>query len=124
MAEEFPPSLSPVNLLAYLYNAFGVCGCSELDVVVGEVRSILEWHANGEDRCPYAEVYPGRPGLFYLMAGLLDALGLSEHGIAIRHPWLTERGKVLLDALRAVPVEEIEEAVGTAYDGAWYGERK
>lgn len=118
---EFPDELTPLNLRAYFVNAFGACGCSGLESMLGEVVWFLEWHADSvRGRRPWEMVYPTR-GLFYIMAGLFDNLGLSEHGTAIRHPWLTESGERLLEALRATSAKEIEGAQGEAYDGLWYG---
>lgn len=116
------PELTPINLKAYFYNNFGACGCSELDEMLATVTSLLAWHDEPMEKRPrYNELYDGNTGIFYLLAGLLDNLGLVEHGYSIRNPWLTVEGMDLLEALRKTSYEEIEEASGEAYDGLRYG---
>lgn len=117
---NFPDTLTPLNLKAYLTIAFNICGCTEFDLVLAEIKSLLQWHNSGSDRPSYETLFAGNAGVFYLLAGYLDQLRLCEHGTAIRHPWLTEDGKRLLTALEQITVEEIENAKGEAYDGLWY----
>jgi len=121
VARGLPLDLTPLNIKAYLYNNLGLCGCSELDEIVAVLLRLLEWHG-GDKETRYDELFPGNVGVFYLLAGMLDGLGLSEHGTAIRHPWLTEDGKRLLAALRRHPAQEIDDASGEAYDGCHYGD--
>jgi len=117
--EKLPADLTPINLLAYLYNAWGKCGCSETDEMVASLIRLLEW-MEGDKSTRYDALYP-EIGTFYLLAGRLDALGLTEHGTAIRYPWLTDDGKRLLAALKSTDPEAIENADGEAYDGLSYG---
>lgn len=67
-----PADLSAVNLRAYLGHAFGLCGCSELDAVHATLLRLLEWHAN-KDKPMYDTLY-SEPGVFYILAGLLESL--------------------------------------------------
>jgi len=117
--EKLPADLTPLNLQAYLYNAWGVCGCSETDEMVKSLQRLLEW-MEGDKSTRYDALYP-EIGTFYLLAGRLDSLGLTEHGTSIRYPWLTDEGKRLLSALQSTTPEAIEEAQGEAYDGCTYG---
>lgn len=117
--ECLPEHLTPINILAYMYNALGKCGCSETDEMITSLRKLLEW-VGSDGAIQYDALYP-EIGVFYLLAGRLDDLGLIEHGISIRFPWLTDDGKRLLDALKTIEPETIEAAVGEAYDGVYYG---
>lgn len=123
--QKLPEDLSPLNLQAYFFNAFGACGCSEIDEMHAALLRLMEWHDTrenpGHDREPYTAIYP-EIGLFYLMAGMLRRLGLSEHGVAIRCPWLTQDGERLLDAMRRITPEAMDAASGEAYDGCHYGD--
>lgn len=119
MNQELPESLTPLNIKAYLYNAMGACGCSEIAAMAEELTAILKWTDVLEERAPYESLYPRR-GTFYIVAGILDRLGLSEHGVAIRCPWLTPDGKRLLAALEACTPESVDTATGIAYDGNTY----
>lgn len=86
-ATSLPPEWTPLNLQAYLCNAFGACGCSDIAAMRATLLRLLEWHASEKmTRCE--DLYPD-VGIFYLLAGQLDALGFAEHGISIRGPWLT-----------------------------------
>lgn len=116
---QLPADLSPINIKAYFCHNFGACGCSDLEAMIITVRDLMEWHASINDRKRYSELYDDE-GIFYLLVGKLDDLGLGEHGTAIRHPWLTQNGKRLLEALRNTEPSEIENATGTAYDGLYY----
>lgn len=117
--EKLPAHLTPLNLQAYLYNAWGACGCSETAEMVKSLQRLLEW-IGGDKKESYDTLYP-EIGTFYLLAGRLDSLGLTEHGTAIRYPWLTDEGKRLLSALQATTPEDIECSQGDAYDGCYYG---
>ena len=121
--ERLPVELTPINIRAYFHNAFGACGCSEIGEMVISIKTLLEWCGEKGTRVRYSELYPDL-GIFYLMVGLLDSLGLIEHGTAIRYPWVTREGKRFLEALNITSVSEIEDASGEAYDGLWWGEIK
>lgn len=117
--EKLPPDLTPVNILAYLYNAWGNCGCSETSEMVKSILRLLEW-VDGGRKTKYDTLYP-EIGVFYLLAGRLDSLELIEHGSSIRSSWLTCEGKRLLGALKSTCPDAIEHAAGEAYDGCSYG---
>lgn len=116
--DKLPEELSPVNLKAYFYNNFGACGCSDLSSMIDAVLKLLRWHEMSP-RTHWEDLYK-EPGVFYLLAGLLDSLGLAEHGGSIRHPWLTADGARLLSALNTTDSGVIEDAGGLAYDGLQY----
>jgi hypothetical protein len=118
-----PDDLGPLNLKAWLYNNLGFCGCTDMGDAIGALLKLLEWHDDDMTaREPWGTLYRDGEGLFYLLAGFIDVMGLSEHGSGIRHPWLTASGKRLLAALKAHTPEQIESAYGEAYDGCTYGE--
>ena len=108
-----------MNIKAFLSNEFHACGCTNLEAVIAVLRPLMEWHDAVKERQPYSALYP-HEGIFYLLAGILDAAGLAEHGTAIRCPFLTDAGKLFIKALRETPIADIEAAEGVAYDGLWY----
>lgn len=111
--DTLPADLSPVNLRVWMQDAFGLCGCSELARCVVELRGLLEWcGAKPKERGGWEDLYKPE-AVFYFMVGALDRLGLAEHGVAVRHPFLTPEGKRLLEALRATTGEAIAEAETT-----------
>ncbi len=118
---NLPESLTPLNIHAWLMNAGFLCGCSEIGPVVKTLKFMLEWHESPAKSKDYQKLFHGDAGVFYILAGILDDLGLAEHGGSVRFPWPTEKGKALLEALRATSVEEIENAHGEAYDGVHHG---
>lgn len=122
---KLPADLTPLNIHAWLSNVGFTCGCSDGVAVIETLRKFLEWH-DAKDRweknMSYETVLPGQEGAFYIIAAVIDDLGLAEHGSSIRAPWLTDDGKRLLDALRKYKPEEIDELpLAEAYDGISYG---
>lgn len=115
-----PDFTKPVDIQAFFYRKLGACGCSDLEAMISVVRDLLQWMADFKERPSYEQLFGGNTGVFYLLAGMLDHAGLTEHGSSIRHPWLTDMGKQLLNALTTIPAEQIEESEGVAYDGATY----
>jgi hypothetical protein len=113
----------PVDILAFIHQSFGICGCSELAVIIEELKLILDWAGTEMSFRPaYNSLYTtalftSRDGIFYLIAGMVDKAKLIEHGTAIRCPWLTDTGKAFLAGLNKYTVEQIDEAKGEAYDG-------
>lgn len=86
----------------YIESIFGVCGCSEIKPICKTLVKILEWaNADIDNRLRYDSLFDD-VGIFYLLLGMCDQAGLIEHGVSIRHPWLTEEGKVLLSDLRSL----------------------
>lgn len=117
-----PDFNKPIDILAYFYNEFNACGCSEIEEMLSEAKRFLTWASNDISTRPnYQTLYPGSPGAFYLIAGIFDNAGMIEHGTSIRCAWIEEKGKKLLSALYRFTIEEIGEANGTAYDGCDYG---
>lgn len=113
-----PDDLTPLNLRAWLTTHMGLCGCTDVAEMLPVLVDLLQWHA-AQTRPRYDTLYP-QPGMFYLLAGWLDHLGLAEHGTAIRQPWLTAEGRRLLAALEATTPDAIQYAEGEAYDGVYY----
>ena len=108
-----PDYTKPVDVLAFLQHAFGACGCSDMEELIGPIYDIL-------DRVVSGEADP-QDGLFYIVAGILTNWGLIEHGTSIRSSWVTPEGLKLLATFDNFSVDDIEEASGEAYDGLWYG---
>lgn len=115
-----PDFTKPVDVCAFFFNEIHACGCSELDLMIYEVKRVLEWAASDiMTRPDYTKLYHSG-GVFYIVAGLLNSAGLLEHGSSIRCSWITEKGRTLLDALNKFSAYEIEFPDGTAYDGCYY----
>jgi len=111
----------PVDIQAFFYNEFGACGCSDLEAMINVVKGLLEWMSeNIMERPGYEKLFNGNEGVFYLLIGRLDNLGLSEHGVSLRCSWITKRGQEFLKAIQTFSVEEIEYSEGEAYDGLSY----
>ena len=77
------------------------CGCGDPDAAWGEVLKELERlvavHKQGFDK---QEAEPERSGLWYILAYLLDFVGLTEHGSTIHYAWLTDEGTAALEFLQ------------------------
>jgi hypothetical protein len=116
---QLPEDLSALNLRAFLTNEFGACGCSELETMLDVLKSLLTWVGMGGGRVDWNKLY-SNPGIYYLLMGALDRLGLTEHGISIRHPWLTPDGTRFLAALMALKPGDVDAANGEGYDGIYY----
>jgi len=117
-----PEELTPINLKAYFYNAFNMCGCWEFGPVHYNILFLLKWLKTNSEENPkksYETLYDS-VGIFYLLVGIFDRLNLIEHGISIRCAWLTNNGKRLLEALLKYSPEEIDSAEGKAYDECEY----
>lgn len=117
--EKLPKDLTDINLLAYLYNAWGKCGCTETDEMAKTITRLLEW-VDSEKFVGFDKLYP-ESGIFYILIGRMDCLDLVNHGTSLRYPFLTPDGERLLAALKATTPENIEAASGKAYDGCRYG---
>ena len=79
-----------------LYDELSFCGCFDYDIVLKEFADVLEWAAQPiDDRKSYTELYTN-PALAYIILGVLNDANLIEHGCAIRHPWITEKGEGFL----------------------------
>ena len=121
-AESSKPDFTkPIDLLAYFYEELGACGCSDLEAMITVVRSLLAW-IDDKNKPGFESLFSGSTGVYYLLVGRLDALGLCDHGFTIRFPFLTESGRALLNALNTVDAQTIEDASGEAYSGFWYEE--
>lgn len=120
-ADELPAELSAVNLKAWFFYAFGLCGCMGLSLVHDEVVAFLEWVEATEHQPGYERLFAGNVGVFYLIAGQFDKLKLIEHGTSARHPFLTQDGKRLLFHLGEHSGDDVDGATGVAYDGCEYG---
>jgi len=117
---DLPDEFTPINLKAYLFQAFGVCVCTEFGPIIKELRKLLEWHAEDILERPSYDTLYEDTGTFYLLASQLSDLSLTEHGASIRCAWLTPYGERLLKALRETTAEELRSASGRSYTGFHY----
>jgi hypothetical protein len=119
---KLPKELTPLNLKAWLYEGAGLlCGCSDHWAVINTLGGLLTWfNTDCVERESYDKLFGGNTGLFYLLAGVLDDLGLQEHGTSCRVGFLTDDGKRLLKAITSLTEEQWDSAVGEAHDGVHY----
>ena len=91
------------DLVAWLCHWFSYCACGEEIAVVKTIVEVLDW-ATTKDKSgfTYKKVLSGEVGAFYLVICQLNVLGLVERGTSIRYAWITENGKKVLDALKAI----------------------
>jgi hypothetical protein len=80
---------------------FDFCGCVE-DVATLRMIQLLRLiplpYESGEGIEKMCADLGESEAIVYIMLSYLDKLGMIEHGISIRHPWLTDKG---LECLRA-----------------------
>lgn len=119
--EREPDLTSPTDIHAIFVNEFGACGCSNMAAMINVVRDVLEWIGSDMDTRPSYDTLFERDGTYYIIVGTIDVLGLSEHGVSIRNPWLTEWGETFLLALQTIDGASIADCPhGEAYDGIYY----
>lgn len=92
------------------------CGCGTPEDALTFIRDALRaapWHE------PAGKAFWGRydDGAAHILAGVLDDLGLVEHGGSWYSSWLTEQGKRVLATIEAIPGD----GIGEMYD-AWSNE--
>lgn len=99
----------PADIHAFFSNVFGACGCSELEEMIDVIKIYLKWlSTQQQERENWDHLFiNGHIGTYYIIMGVFDNADLCEHGTSIRHPWITDKGKALLDELTKYAVEEI-----------------
>ena len=102
--------MTPFEVQDFLFSKLGLCGCAEWETALSELRRILEWAGQDTETRTKWETLFASEGLYYLMMSMLDEIKLIEHGISIRHCWLTQIGDELLNALQMHKADEIENA--------------
>ncbi len=103
-----PDFSTPEAVREYLYD-LGMCGCMDFEAYIKVLRDTLEWCDYADSRPPYTMLFGGNEGVFYFIMGFLDNADLTEHGVAIRYPFLTARGERLLTALNKFTTEQISD---------------
>lgn len=82
------------------------CGCGDPYAVAQLVLDVLALHPLYEGG---ALAEQPSDGLWYFVLGVLDSLGLTEHGGSIGGGWLTDKGKATLAALERERNDGFEE---------------
>ena len=99
------------SILSEIRGDLGICGCGSPSEAYEAVHKLLlalqksskpskdwgDWH-DLVDNNPYA----------LILAYLLDNEEYIEHGTSIRHPWLTDKGLKLIDALNTLQMEDYD----------------
>ena len=77
--------------------------CGDVDGAFEFARGVLDWaNQPPEDRAPANVQFGNSSGMAAFILGQMNDMDLIEHGISVHHPWLTDRGKKLLEDLRAL----------------------
>lgn len=82
------------------------CGCSQPWAAVARLRDILALHPLYENRRAFDALVPD-VGIQMLLLYTLGYFELNEHGGGIGGAWLTDKGKVVLEAICAHDPEVI-----------------
>ena len=99
------------SILSEIRDDLGICGCGSPSEAYEAVHKLLlalqksskptrdwgDWH-DLIDNNPYA----------LILAYLLDNEEYIEHGTSIRHPWLTDKGLKLIEALNTLQMEDYD----------------
>jgi hypothetical protein len=107
----------PEDIAAFLGNELGLCGCTDEEPYLKALIRLLEWHNNKD--VGFESLYFD-DGVYYLLAGMIDRAGLSEHGSSIRAPFLSTKGRELLKGLKTITIEELRHTEKEAYDGVYH----
>ena len=91
----------------------GCCGCGAPQITLKAVHQMLKSIADKETPFKEKKAYPDgwditENAYVQFMAYTLDNLEFTEHGTSIRFPWLTEKGKQLLNALNTYEIYDYE----------------
>ena len=86
-----------------LTNALGICGCGRPEDVLAIVRAELTLASN-RDLQRADDPKPLEWWLLYT----LDRLGLTEHGCAVLHAWISTKGRAFLALLEQVDLSGAE----------------
>ena len=106
------------HLNSIFYVDLGLCGCGNPDDAYELVRDLLALCPLYEDqRWRQAETLTSGGAVHHIVMSTLDTAGLIEHGSSINGSWLTPKGTWFLNAARAVPFDDLDEA-GLPHDGA------
>ncbi len=111
---EISRSINPINnaeeLLAYLREDLGYCGCGYYEEAIRVLRDVLQLaadrQANTGDEERFAELTQSvhqlvvaSPGLGTWYVWLLDKHGYIWHGFNESDIWITKKGKIVLQAI-------------------------
>lgn len=90
------------------------CGCGRPETVYMWIRDVLAIAAIEESTQKRAwwDQYPA--GVQHILAGVLDSMGLVEHGGSWYSMWLTNAGREALNILSGMTDDDIETALDDA----------
>lgn len=120
--KEKPDFKKAIDIKAFFYKKLGACSCScsEMEPMLLEIKTLLEWGCSDiDDRKSYENIYNNK-GIFYIIAGIMNTIGLLEHGTSIRCAWTTLMGMELLEGLKTFSFDKIANSEGDAYNGCCY----
>lgn len=105
------------SILSEIANDLGICGCGSPADAYEAVHKLLlalqKTSSPTKDWAGWYELVDNNPYAL-ILAYLLDSKDYLAHGTSIRHPWLTDKGRKLIDALNILQSEE---------DYDFYGEK-
>lgn len=115
--------MTPLEVKHILYTNLSICTCVDLDEALPVIKELLTW-ANLIDptvvRPSYEDLFPNN-GIYYLLISYLQGADLVTHGTSCRHPFLTLKGKELLEALQKYTVSEIDNSSGEINGSTYTG---
>ncbi|MFG3585106.1 hypothetical protein [Streptomyces sp. NPDC047990] len=105
------------HLYGIFYEDLGLCGCGNPDDAYTLVRDLLALAPFYEnERWRLAQTLTGGGAAHHIIMSVLDVAELTEHGTTINGAWLTPKGAWCLQAMRAVPFEQLSDS-GLPHDG-------
>jgi hypothetical protein len=120
-----PDFMNLVDIHAFFGNEFGACGCYDMASMIEIVKKLMVWIDSENNYKSSCDTLFPHIGLYYLIMGTLEKALLVDHGSSARWPWLTLKGKALLEGLEEYTPVEIEDCLeGLGYDSCYYGWQK
>ena len=84
----------------FLVGVLGFCGCVD-DIACDKIIEALTCLSERKDREGFDALldgpFNGDSAYAYITLQYLNDKGLTEHGISIRYPWLTDKGRKALE---------------------------
>lgn len=127
MSDHHTIGASQKKLTHEVWDQLGICGCGQPEEMQAWLIQLLSDLERVEGK-PWVNIHQDYFGgetafanSFVVMQAVLswlDAAGLLEHGSNISGSWLTDKGKLFLDGLMSLDLDEITE-ITQDENGVW-----